>query len=87
MNYFDLGSSTVKTATHACFDKGMNDLDEPPLNVKHPRNLANDGIINPDRLDLPPINLEVSDDPFERLDELSPPVTCEHPRLGFEIQE
>ncbi|KAI2495082.1 hypothetical protein MHU86_19437 [Fragilaria crotonensis] len=87
MYYFDLGSSTVKTATHARFDEGMNDLDEPPPNVKHLRNLANDGVINPDRLDLPPINLEVSDDPFERLDELSPSVTCEHPHLGFEIQE
>ena len=35
----------------------------------------------------PPINLEVSDDPFERLDELSPPITCEHPCFGFEIKE
>jgi hypothetical protein len=31
--------------------------------------------------------LEVSNDPFERLDELSPPVTCEHRHLGFEIQD
>ena len=87
MYYFDLGSSIVKTATHARFDEGMNDLDEPPPNVKTLRNLADDGAIDPDKLDLPPINLEVSDDPFERLDELSPPVTCEHRHLGFEIQE
>ena len=87
MYYFDLGSSTVKTATHARFDEGMNDLDEPPPNVKLLRNLADDGVVDPDRLDLPLLNLEVSDDPFERLDELSPPITCEHPCLGFEIME
>jgi hypothetical protein len=87
MYYFDLGSSTVKTATHARFDEGMNDLDKPPPNVKTLRNLADDGAIDPDKLDIPPINLEVSNDAFERLDELSPPVTCEHPHLGFEIQE
>jgi hypothetical protein len=87
MYYFDLGSSTVKTATHARFDEGMNDLDEPPPNVKILQNLASDGVINPDRLSLPPINLDVSDDPFERLDELSHPITCEHTCLGFEIKE
>ena len=87
MYYFDLGSSTVKTATHARFDEGMNDMDEPPPNVKLLRNLADDGVVDPDRLDLPLLNLEVSDDPFERLDELSPPITCEHPCLGFEIME
>ncbi|KAI2505295.1 Reverse transcriptase (RNA-dependent DNA polymerase) [Fragilaria crotonensis] len=79
--------STVKTATHARFDEGMNDLDEPPPNVKLLRNLADDGVVGPDRLDLPAFNLEVSDDPFERLDELSPSITCEHPCLGFEIME
>ncbi|MFY8200141.1 MAG: hypothetical protein ACOVLE_05695, partial [Pirellula staleyi] len=87
MYYFDLGSSTVKTATHARFDEGMNDLDEPPPNVKLLRTLADGGVISPDRLDLPPLNLEVSDDPFDRLDELSPTITCEHPCLGFEIEE
>ena len=87
MYYFDLGSSTIKTATHARFDEGMNDLDEPPPNVKLLRNLADDGNVAPDPLDLPPFNLEVSDDPFDRLDELSPPITCEHPCLGFTIEE
>ena len=87
MYYFDLGSSTVKTATHARFDEGMNDLDEPPPNVKLLRNLADDGVVDPDRLDLPLLNLEVSDDPFDRLDEVSAPISCEHPCLGFEITE
>ncbi|KAI2511652.1 Retrotransposon gag protein [Fragilaria crotonensis] len=57
-------------------------MSDPP-----PPNLADDGVVGPDRLDLPAFNLEVSDDPFERLDELSPSITCEHPCLGFEIME
>ncbi len=65
----------------------INDLDEPPPNVKLLRNLADDGVVVPDRLDLPLFNLEVSDDPFEQLDEMSPPITCEHPCLGFKIKE
>ena len=87
MYYFDLGSSTVKTATHARFDEGMNDLTEPPPNVQLLRNLADGGIVEPDCLNLPPLTLAVSDDPFERLDELSPPITCEHPHHGFEVAE
>jgi hypothetical protein len=47
------------------------------------RNLADGGAIGPDKLNIPSINLDVSDDPFERLDELSCPITC----LGFEIHE
>ncbi|KAI2492890.1 hypothetical protein MHU86_21669 [Fragilaria crotonensis] len=87
MYYFDLGSSTVKTAPHARFGEGMNNLDDPPPNVKLLRNLADDSLVDPDCLDLPLLNLEVSDDSFERLDELSSSITCEHPCLGFEIME
>jgi hypothetical protein len=65
----------------------MNDLDEPPPNVRTLRNLADDGVIDPDKMNIPPLNLDVSDDPLERLDELPCPITCKHPCLGFEIQE
>ncbi len=51
------------------------------------RNLADDGVIDADKMNIPPLNLDVSDDPSERLDELSCPIACEHPCLGFEIQE
>lgn len=62
----------VKTATHTRFDEGMNDLstDAPP-NVQLLRQLNNDGSIAPDRIDLSPLILSVSDDHFEHLDELS----------------
>ena len=87
MHYFDLCSLTVKTAAHARFDEGTNDLDEPPPNVKHLRNLTDNGVADPDRMDLPLLNSEDSDNPFDCLDKLSPPISCEHPCLGFEIEE
>ena len=86
--YYDLESAIVKTATHARFDEGMNDLaDKPPPNVQILRQLNTDGSIMPDKLDVSPLDLSVSDDPFDRLDVLTPAITCDHPTLGFEISE
>ncbi|KAI2496066.1 retrotransposon [Fragilaria crotonensis] len=85
--YFDIGSSTVKTATHARFDEGMNDLDTPPPNVKLLRNLASDGVVEPDSINLSTADLDITDDPFERLDTLTQPITCEHETLGFDVKE
>ena len=86
--YYDLGSAMVKTATHARFDEGMNDLvDKPPPNVQILRQLNHDGPIAPEAINLTPLDLSVSDDPFGRLDELTPSIICDHPTLGFEISE
>ena len=86
--YFDLGTSLVKTATHARFDEGMNDLSDPPPKAQLLRDLAVDGHVPPDSLSSPmPINLDISDDPFDRLDELTLSVVGDHPSLGFDIQE
>jgi GAG-pre-integrase domain len=87
--YYDLESSMVKTATHARFDEGMNDLltDNVPPNVQLLRQLNRDGEFASDTIDLSPLDLSVSDDPFDRLDELTPAVICDHPTLGFEISE
>ena len=87
MYYYDLESCVVKTATHARFDEGMNDLAEPPPNARLLQHLADGHAINPDTLAVPPLSLEVSDDPFERLDEHTQPIICEHPTLGFQISE
>lgn len=67
----------------------MNDLvDKPPPNVQIFRQLNNDGSVKPDSLDVvSPLDLSASDDPFDRLDELTPAIVCEHPTLGFEILE
>ena len=69
--YFDLASSLVKTATHARFDEGMNDLADAPPNVQALRLLAPDGVVPADRPSLSPMNLEVTDDPFHRLDSIT----------------
>ena len=88
--YLDLHSNTVKTATHARFDEGMNDLANPPPNVQLLRNI--DGARAPTTLgaetaSITPPLLEVSDDPFDRLDSIEQTISCQHPTLGFEISE
>ena len=87
--YYDVNSAIVQTATHARFDEGMNDLDDaPPPNVQVLRQLDHDGNLPPDKFDLSPLDLSVSDDPFDRLlDTLSLDLVCDHPTLGFEIAE
>ncbi|KAI2490990.1 Reverse transcriptase (RNA-dependent DNA polymerase) [Fragilaria crotonensis] len=84
--YYDLTSTVVKTATHARFDEGMNDLhhDAPP-DVLALRHLSLDGAIPIERPMLSPMNLEVTDDPFNRLDTITQLIKCDHPTLGFEI--
>ena len=74
--YCDVGSLLVKTATHARFDKGMvNDLSEPPPDVQLLHKMSNSGgIVPPNSLNLPVIDLQVSGNPFN----------C---TLGFEIKE
>ncbi|KAI2495399.1 hypothetical protein MHU86_19113 [Fragilaria crotonensis] len=83
---YDLHSAVVKTATHARFDEVMNDLhtDAPP-DVLALRHLSLDGSIPAERPVLSPLNLEVSDDPFNRLDTLTQLIKCDHPSLGFDI--
>ena len=81
------GELCRQNATHARFDEGMNDLAEPPPNARLLQHLADGHAINPDTLAVPPLSLEVSDDPFERLDEHTQPIICEHPTLGFQISE
>jgi hypothetical protein len=83
--YFDLASSLVKTATHARFDEGMNDLVDAPPNVQALRLLSPDGVVPADRPVLSPLNLEVTNDPFHRLDSVTQAIKCNHPTLGFEV--
>ena len=76
----------MKTATHARFDEGMNDLDaEVPPNARLLRQLNHNFPTAPDTLDISPLDLSVSDDPIDCLDELMPAIVCEHPTLGFEV--
>jgi hypothetical protein len=83
--YFDWASSIVKTATHARFDEGMNDLPAAPPNVQALHLLSPDGHDPADCPVLSPLNLEVIDDPFHRLNSVTQAIKCDHPTLGFEI--
>jgi Reverse transcriptase (RNA-dependent DNA polymerase)/GAG-pre-integrase domain len=84
--YYDVESSLVKTATHARFDEGMNDLSEVPPHVDALRRLSPDGSAPAlERPQLSPLNLSVTDDPFSRLDSVTQPIRCSHPHLGFII--
>jgi hypothetical protein len=55
--YFDVASSHIKTATHARFDEGMNDLATAPPNVQALRLLSPDGVVPADRPILSPSTL------------------------------
>jgi hypothetical protein len=44
-----------------------------------------DGAFPADRPMLSPLNLEITDDPFNRLDTVTQLIRCDHPTLGFEI--
>ncbi|KAI2489068.1 hypothetical protein MHU86_25534 [Fragilaria crotonensis] len=63
----------------------MNDLADAPPNVQALRLLSPDGVVPAERPSLSPLNLEVSDDPFHRLDSITQAIKCDHPTLGFEI--
>jgi hypothetical protein len=84
--YFDVESALVKTATHARFDEGMNDLTAVPPHVDAIRRLSPDGSApDVERPLLSPLNLSVTDDPFSRLDSVTQTIRCSHPTLGFDI--
>ena len=82
-------SRKAKTASHARFDKGMvNNLLEPPPDAQLLHNMSNSGgIVPPNSLNLPVIDLQVSGNPFNCLDAITQSVIGEHPTLGFEIKE
>ncbi|KAI2500857.1 hypothetical protein MHU86_13643 [Fragilaria crotonensis] len=60
----------------------MNDLADAPPNVQALRLLSPDGV-PAERPSLSPLNLEVSDDPFHRLDSITQAIKCDHPTLGL----
>jgi hypothetical protein len=84
--YFDVESALVKTATHARFDEGLNDLKDVPPHVDALRRLSPDGSApDVEHPLLSPINLSITDNPFHRLDSVTQTIRCLHPTLGFDI--
>lgn len=79
LHYYDTKSALVKTASQGPFDEVMNDLAAtPPPNMQILWQLNNKGSLAPDEINMLPLDLSVSDDPFDCLDELSPAVICDH---------
>jgi hypothetical protein len=82
-----LGTKYVKTAFHACFDKGMNDLPTllNPCNIQHLQHVQH-GIPLPSKpSELTPTSLTFTDMPFLNESDESIPVTCTASTFGITL--
>jgi hypothetical protein len=83
--WFNLLTSEVKTAAHARFDEGFNDLETLPPNAAVLRYSMRDKTESLDPPDLlPPINLSFTKDPFGALETITQPICCNDPNFGLE---
>jgi hypothetical protein len=81
--YFDLESHEVKSAQHARYDEGMDDVPDPPPNARLVR-FAQRGEPFPAETTLfEPLDLDVSENPFQDLRTLSVLAGGENSHLGF----
>jgi hypothetical protein len=81
--YFDLDTHDVKSAQHARYDEGMNDVVDPPPNARLVRFAQRGEPLPVEAALLEPLDLDVSENPFQDLRPLSVPVTGEDPHPGF----
>jgi hypothetical protein len=79
--YFDLNSHDVKSAQHACYDQGMNDVADPPPTTRLVR--FTHGPFPAEAALLETLDLDVSENPFQDLRTLSMPAASENSHLGF----
>ena len=85
--YFDLRSHSVKTATHARFDEGMADLDDPPPNVRQLR-IAQGRPVPAENRELRGLDFDVTNKTFSYLVELEVQNGGEpNEHLGFEFND
>jgi hypothetical protein len=68
--FFDLASSLIKMATHAFFNKGMNNLADALPNAQALCFVSPNGEVSIDYPALSPRNLEVTDDPLHCQDSI-----------------
>jgi hypothetical protein len=81
--YSDLDTHDVKSAQHARYDQGMNDVADPPPNARLVRFAQRGEPLPVEAALLEPLDLGVSENPFQDLRTLSVPVAGEDPHLGF----
>ena len=86
--YLDLDSNRIKTALHARFNKGMNDLHDPTPNSRQMRlamgrKLPEDTIFTPAPVSLA---LDIVSSPFLDPINLTIPIKCSTKTMGFIIE-
>jgi hypothetical protein len=69
--YFDLDSHEGKSAQHARYDEGMNNVPGPPPNARRVRFAQRDEPFPAEATLLEPLDLDVSENPFQDLSTLS----------------
>jgi hypothetical protein len=87
--YWDVKTKRVKTAVHAVFDEGMNDLEVPTPNARRLRQALGKPLPKEESEEPAPqeFSLETSDSPFLEILEVKVPVKCEDPTVGIELAE
>jgi hypothetical protein len=81
--YFDLDSHEVKSAQHARYDEGMNDVPDPPPNARLVRFAQRGEPLSAEAENLEPLDLDVSENPFQDIRTLSVLAGGEDSHLGF----
>jgi hypothetical protein len=81
--YYDLESHVVKTALHARYDEGMNDVADPPPNARLVRFAQRGEPFPSEATPIETIELDVSENPFQDLRTLSVLTAGEDSHLGF----
>jgi hypothetical protein len=81
--YFDLDSHEFKCTQHACYDEGMNDVPDPPSNARLVRFAQRGEPSAAETTLLEPLDLDVSENPFQDLGTLSVLAGGEDLHLGF----
>jgi hypothetical protein len=81
--YFDVDSRKVKSAQHARYDEGMNDVPAPPPNARLVRFAQQGEAFPAEATLLEPLDLDVSENPFQDLRTLSVLAGGENSHLGF----
>jgi hypothetical protein len=81
--YFDLDSHYVKPAQYARYEEGMNDVADFPPNAHLVRFFQRGEPFSDEAALLEPLDVDVSENPFQDLRSLSVPAAGEDSYLGF----
>jgi hypothetical protein len=86
IHYYDLDTKPFKTATHAKFDEGMSDLENPTLHSRQLRDDLDGKEFPPECIESAASAISVLPQPFVKLKIFTLPVICDHPNFDIEVQ-